>query len=85
MNTYLGLDDEFYQQLCAEKLVTKYVKGYPKLEWVKTRTRNEALDTLCYAYVAAIAVGMARINWDKWEKADGRGLGGLPYSLSVQE
>jgi phage terminase large subunit GpA-like protein len=67
VHTYIGLDEEFYQQITAEKLVTRYVKGFPKQEWVKIRPRNEALDTLVYSYAAAIGCGMARLNWDKLE------------------
>ena len=43
---------EYFHQLTAEKLVTKYVKGVPKREWHQTRTRNEALDCRGYAYAA---------------------------------
>lgn len=38
--------------LTAEKKVTKYFKGRPKREWVKIRTRNEALDCRVYATAA---------------------------------
>jgi phage terminase large subunit GpA-like protein len=64
----IGLDEEFYQQLCAEKQVTRYVKGFAVREWKKTRARNEALDTVVYAYAAAIAIGMARVDWAKLER-----------------
>jgi len=43
---------EWFHQLTAEKLVTKYVKGVPKREWHQTRPRNEALDCRVYAYAA---------------------------------
>lgn len=47
-----AFDDEYFAQLAAEKLVTRY-KGYrPISEWVKTRPRNEALDCLVYAFAA---------------------------------
>ena len=40
-----GRSDEYYQQLAnSEKIVTKYQKGFPRRDFVKTRTRNEALD-----------------------------------------
>ena len=39
-------------QLTAEKMVTKYRRGFPVMEFVKTRDRNEALDCLAYAYAA---------------------------------
>jgi phage terminase large subunit GpA-like protein len=46
-------DAEYFQQLTAEKLVTRYVKGYPKREWTKPdRARNEALDTEVYSFAA---------------------------------
>lgn len=35
---------EFFEQVTAEKVVTKYKRGFPYREWVKTRPRNEALD-----------------------------------------
>ena len=47
-----AFDDEYFAQLAAEKLVTRY-KGYrPFSEWVKTRARNEALDCLLLTLVA---------------------------------
>ena len=47
-----AFDDEYFAQLAAEKLVTRY-KGYrPFSEWVKTRARNEALDCMLLALVA---------------------------------
>jgi phage terminase large subunit GpA-like protein len=64
-----GLDEEFYQQLTAEKLVTRYVKGFPVQEWQKTRARNEALDCLVEAYAAALIAGIERVNWDAAARA----------------
>lgn len=47
-----SFDDEYFAQLAAEKLVTRF-KGYrPFSEWVKTRARNEALDCLILALAA---------------------------------
>jgi len=48
----VDLDDEYFLQLTAEKMVTRYRKGFPVIEFVKTRDRNEALDCLAYAYAA---------------------------------
>ena len=45
-------DDEWFAQLTAEKLMTKYQRGFPIREWVKTRPRNEALDCRVYAMAA---------------------------------
>lgn len=45
-------DDEFFKQLTAEKFVKKYEKGRTKMEWRKTRKRNEALDCRVYNLAA---------------------------------
>jgi phage terminase large subunit GpA-like protein len=65
-----GLPDEYFKQLTAERLVTKYHRGYLKRVWEKDQTeRNEALDLEVYAYAAAIYAGITRINWDRLEAA----------------
>jgi phage terminase large subunit GpA-like protein len=46
------LDDEYFKQLTAEKQVIRYHKGFAKRGWIKTRTRNEALDCQVYAMAA---------------------------------
>jgi len=57
-----GRDDEYFKQLAAsEKIVTKYHKGFPRREFVKTRARNEALDCRVYAY-AALSILSLRLN-----------------------
>lgn len=46
-------DEDWYKQITAEKLVTRYVKGQPVREWHKPdRARNEGLDCRVYAYAA---------------------------------
>lgn len=66
---YVGTPDDYFLQLTAEKLVTKYVKGFPRLEWVMTGPRNEALDVEVYAYAAAIRAGIAHVDWGQLEQA----------------
>ena len=46
------LDEEYFKQLTAEKRVTKFVRGRKSLIWKQIRPRNEALDTLVYAFAA---------------------------------
>jgi len=46
------VDKEFCDQLASEKKVIKEVHGQKKVEWVKTRPRNEAWDLLCYNFAA---------------------------------
>ncbi len=54
--------DEYFKQLASsEKIVTKYHKGFPRREFIKTRARNEALDCRVYAY-AALCILSLRIN-----------------------
>ena len=62
--------EEFFQQLCAEELVARIHKGYKKLEWQKTRERNEALDTWVYARAAAAVVGLDRFMERHWQKLE---------------
>ncbi|MBP0047660.1 phage terminase large subunit family protein [Marinobacterium sp. AK62] len=45
-------DAEWFHQITAEKLITKYIKGFPIREWHKTRDRNEAFDCRVYALAA---------------------------------
>lgn len=47
------LELEYYTQLTIEKLMTRYVKGFPVREWtIKKGQRNEALDCCVMAYSA---------------------------------
>lgn len=48
----LDRDQEYFDQLTAEKRETKYIKGRPRMVWVQTRKRNEALDCRVYSMAA---------------------------------
>ena len=61
----MGLEDEYYLQLTAEKKLTQYRNGFPVMVWAKLRDRNEVLDCESLAMVAAYRAGMAFVNWDK--------------------
>jgi phage terminase large subunit GpA-like protein len=66
IHTSHELDDEYYRGLTAEQLVTRYVKGRPRSEWMlKKGQRNEPLDLWVYGYAAAAYLGMTR-----WKEAD---------------
>jgi len=52
------LSDEYFKQLTAEKIVTRFHKGFKRREFVKTRPRNEALDCFVYALAAYAIVGI---------------------------
>jgi len=55
----IGIEDDYFIQLSSEKLMTRFVKGYPKLEWVLVGPRNEALDCEVYCYAAAVRAGLS--------------------------
>ena len=56
-------DPEYFRQLTAEKMVTRFVKGFPRREWQKeSGRRNEALDCRVYAFAAFV---MASPRMDK--------------------
>ena len=65
--------DEFFKQLTAEKQVLKHNRGgFPVREWVKKpNARNEALDTLVYAYAGLNYLYQRRDRrtiWDQYER-----------------
>lgn len=68
MHFPLGLPDEYYKGLTAERLVSRYHRGFLQRVWEKDAAeRNEPLDLEVYAYAAAIYAGVTRINWDRLE------------------
>ena len=52
------LSDEYFRQLTAEKIVTRYHKGFKKRVYEKFRARNEALDCMVYAIAAYAIIGI---------------------------
>ena len=64
-----GLPDEFFDQLTAERRVTRYLRGHPRVEWMLEKgRRNEALDCAGMAHAAFEYAGGSRINWDALER-----------------
>jgi phage terminase large subunit GpA-like protein len=59
-----AFDDEYFNQLTAEKLILKVKGTRPFHQWVKTRPRNEALDCFLYALAAMrlLAVDLSRFE-----------------------
>ena len=54
--------DEYFKQLASsEKIITKFHKGFPRREFIKTRTRNEALDCRVYA-IGALSILNLNLN-----------------------
>jgi phage terminase large subunit GpA-like protein len=68
VHTTKALPEDFWDQLIAERLVTRYVRGYPTMEWQLPRgRRNEALDCAVYAYAAAVQLGLPRMRKKDWD------------------
>ena len=57
-------DEEFCLQLTAEKAVRRYSKGIPRIEYIKIRPNNEALDlaVLNLASFAMLNVNTKRVQ-----------------------
>lgn len=49
-----GYDSEYFDQLTAEKAITKVKNGVKQRIWIKRRPRNEALDIRVYALAAFV-------------------------------
>jgi len=79
----VGIEDDYFIQLTAEKLMTRFVKGFPLQEWVKAGPRNEALDCEVYAYAAALRAGIARLDWNALEKSITGKITATPDSQSA--
>lgn len=69
---------EWFEQITAEKLSLRYVKGFPVREWHQTRERNEALDCRVYALAAlkianpSMKHAARRLGLDEAEEAEAR-------------
>lgn len=73
-----GTTSEWVKQLTAEQLMTiKTRQGFQRLEWQKSRERNEALDCRVYARAAAWLMGVDRWDAKRWEA--------LEQQLNVKE
>lgn len=66
-----GLDDEYFQELTAERRVAKKRNGFTVYQWEKPdRQDNEALDTMVQATGAAIkfgVYGLSDVGWNRIE------------------
>jgi phage terminase large subunit GpA-like protein len=67
----LDRDAEWFRQLTAEKVTTRYSKGRPIREWIKkSHERNEALD--CRVYAMAALHGLMGMGLQLNKEADQR-------------
>ena len=58
--------ESYFEQLTAEQVVTRFVKGFPKREWVKRKPRNEAFDCRVYGQIALTGlISVSRLRIEK--------------------
>lgn len=63
------LPPDFYQQICSERRLIRYVKGFARTEWVKAKAdRNEALDLSVYNLAAAQRLGLHKWRQNDWAR-----------------
>lgn len=78
----MGLDAEYWQQLTAERQVTKLVNGFPKRVWVKKDgARNEDLDCEVYNAAALEYVKTRHNRATFWEQMAAR----LAQAVEIRE
>lgn len=80
----VDIQDEFFRQLVAEQVRYRTVKGFRKAEWVKTRERNEALDTHNGARAAAELCGISRWTESHWRALEQHIYGDARPSQAVE-
>jgi phage terminase large subunit GpA-like protein len=61
---------EYFEQLCAEQLITRTVSGRRVTKWEMRRDRNEALDCRIYARAAAASLRMESWADQRWEQIE---------------
>jgi phage terminase large subunit GpA-like protein len=73
VHTSSALPSYVWEQLTAERVVTRYIKGHARRDWVKPAgRRNEALDCAVYAMAAAWHIGVPRHTDAHWQRYEGR-------------
>lgn len=73
VHTSAALPSYVWEQLTAERVVTRYIKGHARRDWVKPAgRRNEALDCAVYAMAAAWHIGVPRHTDAHWQRYENR-------------
>lgn len=79
-------DLAFFQQLTAEKVQVRTIRGFPIREWVKKPSeRNEAIDCAVYAYAAMQLVARRYNRVRMWDQLEAKLTGKKPEPVEVQE
>ena len=73
VHTTKELPGYVWEQITAERVVTKYIRGHPRREWVKpVGKRNEALDCTVIALAMAAWIGVPRHTEAHWQRYESR-------------
>jgi phage terminase large subunit GpA-like protein len=73
VHTSDALPSYVWEQITAERVVTRYIKGHARRDWVKPAgRRNEALDCAVYALAAAWHIGVPRHTDAHWQRYEAR-------------
>lgn len=83
-----GRSVEYFRQLTAETIVTKYVRGFPKRSFQKqSGARNEALDCRVYAFAAMrlLAPDWGKIVWRLKARAKPLPMPPQPTAMNPEE
>jgi terminase, large subunit len=79
------LPAEVFEQITSERLVTRYIKGRARLEWVLPGGKsNEDLDCAVYALACAMWGGMDRWRDADWARLEKRLLPEMPSAPSEE-
>lgn len=63
------LSTDYFEQMTAERKLTRYVKGFKRSEWTKPKAaRNEAWDLMVYNLAAAHFLGLHRWRDADWDR-----------------
>lgn len=62
--------EQYFQELTAEEIQVKKVRGYSRPMWVKTKDQNEALDCRVMARACTLVLGMDRWTDDQWRQLE---------------
>lgn len=63
----VGMSDDYFEQLAAERLQIQNVRGYKVRKWITVNLRNEALDCFVGCLSMALVVGVDKYTSRTWD------------------
>ena len=63
-----GMSDDYFEQLCVERLQSIVVRGYKQRRWIKeSGARNEAFDCFVGAFAMSLVLGIDKWSESRWQ------------------